>query len=106
MKYLRSPSRLQFGSRNVHGAIFSVDRAVPDTAAKRSDVNCLRIRWIGDNAMAPFEIKTGDSRPMFTTIRRDPRRRFKSSGIQNLCVPRINRYVVDVTIAIQYLSPS
>jgi hypothetical protein len=64
----RLSTRLKFWRGDVYRTIFSVYRAMPDSTAKRGDVNFLGVRWIGHNAMTPFKVEAGYSAPVFAKV--------------------------------------
>ena len=41
---------------------------MPDATAERSDVNFMRIGWIGHNAMTPFKVEPRYADPVLTTV--------------------------------------
>ena len=55
--------------------------------------------------MSPFEIEARYARPMLAPVRGPPGGRFKSGSIQDVCVPRINRNVVNVTVVFKHRPP-
>jgi hypothetical protein len=61
-------TRLKFWRRDVYRSIFSIYCAMPDATAERSDVNFLRIRWIGHDAMTPFKVEPRYTAPVFATV--------------------------------------
>jgi len=99
-------SRFELWCHNIEGAVFSVDRATPDTTTEGRYVNDFRVIRIGNYAVPPFEVETRYARPVFTPIRGSPGAGFESGSIQNFRVTGIYRDIVNVTVAFEHLPPS
>src|SRR2546423_7126658 len=97
---------LKLRSHNIQRTILSIDRAVPNSAAKCRNVNFFRIAWVGNDAMPPFEVKTRYARPVLATVGGSPRGGLETGSIESIRIPRVDGHVINMAVAVEHLFPS
>src|ERR1700732_4897719 len=61
-------TRSKFRRGDVQRTILCIYGAMPDTTPEGSDVNFLRVGWIGHDAMSPFKVESRYAAPVFATV--------------------------------------
>src|SRR4029077_18700483 len=69
------------------------------------NVHLIAMQRVGNHALAPLEIESGNEVPVDPSVSRAPRRRLKADRVEDIWIFRVDRDVVDVAILLEYLLP-